>query len=81
MILFVVFLLALFLYGLVSRRLERTAVTGPMVFTTIGMAAVFLLPDSPSSEEGRRAFLHVAEIGLVLLLFADAARTDLGLLR
>jgi NhaP-type Na+/H+ or K+/H+ antiporter len=76
-----VFLGVLFLYGLVSARLERTVVTGPMVFTAAGMATAVSLPASPDAESGRHVFLTVAEVGLVLLLFADASRTDLGLLR
>lgn len=81
MTLLAAFLGVLFLYGLVSARLERTVVTGPMVFTAAGMATALSLPASPDVESGRHVFLTVAEVGLVLLLFADASRTDLGLLR
>ena len=37
MIPLLVFLGVLFVYGLASRRLERTVVTAPMVFTMAGM--------------------------------------------
>lgn len=76
----VLFVSLLFLYSLVSRRLERTVVTAPIVFTMAGMLML------PALEHVRRAgvnagvFLHVAEIGLVLLLFTDASRTNLQVL-
>jgi sodium/hydrogen antiporter len=70
-----------FLYSLVSRRLQGTVVTAPMVFTAAGMAMVPLLPQILSAGANAAVFLHLAELGLVLLLFTDASRTDLHLLR
>ncbi len=64
----------LFLYSLVSARLSARAITAPMVFVAAG---VLLGPDvlglfefNLDSETG----LIVAEITLVIVLFADAAR-------
>ena len=63
------------------RRLEKTIVTAPILFTAVGM----LIPLIPQLRDwnliGRQSFLVVAEIGLVLLLFTDASRTDLGVLK
>ena len=63
-------------YALVSRRLELSAISAPMVFVAAGIVAG---PDALGLVEidatGGTAF-HVAEITLALLLFADAARID-----
>ncbi len=71
----------LFAYSLVSRRLDRWAITAPMVFVTAGILLgpdVFDLTDLElTSETG----LLVAELALVIVLFADAARIDLMALR
>lgn len=77
----VTFLVLVFLYGLVSRRLERTLLTGPIVFTIGGALIYAVLPTVRAGGTDIGAFRHAAEIGLVLLLFTDASRTDLRLLR
>lgn len=71
----------LFVYSLVSRRLDRMAISAPMVFVAAGMV---LGPDvlgvidlALTSETG----LLLAEAALVIVLFADAARIDLRALR
>ena len=84
--LLILFVLLVLGYGLFSRRLERTVVTAPLLFTAvgfllfIGLKAMNSLPWLPTREEGADFFLHVAEVGLVLLLFTDASRTDCRLL-
>ena len=61
-------------------------VTAPILFTAAGMLAYHWLsvlqsmPWLPNRENGAGYFLQVAEVGLVLLLFADASRTDCRLL-
>jgi NhaP-type Na+/H+ or K+/H+ antiporter len=81
MTLIAIFIVLVFLHSLVSRRLERTVVTAPILFTAAGMLALFFLKEFPDHESGRKVFLHLAEVGLVLLLFTDANRTDLGVLK
>jgi NhaP-type Na+/H+ or K+/H+ antiporter len=76
-----IFVVLLFLYSLASRRLEATVLTAPILFTTAGLAAWFLVPDPSGAQRDSSVFLHLAEIGLVLLLFSDAAKTDLEVLR
>jgi NhaP-type Na+/H+ or K+/H+ antiporter len=71
----------LFLYGLVSAWVERTMLTAPIVFTLAGMGVFPLFPAIGYGEEHREALLRIAELGLVLLLFTDASRTDLRVLR
>ena len=75
------FFVLLFAFSLVSRRLEGTIVTAPMVFTTAGMLMFPALPWIMSAGFNKNVFLRLAEIGLVLLLFTDASRTELDTLR
>ena len=77
----VVFASLLFLYSLVSRRLERTIVTAPIVFAAAGMLTYLISPEILGASGKTGVFLQLAEVGLVLLLFTDASRTDLGVLR
>ncbi len=71
----------LFSYSLVSRRLDRMAVSAPMVFVAAGMllgpSALDVIDLELTGETG----LLVAEAALVIVLFADAARIDLRALR
>jgi len=68
------FVVMVFLYSLVSRRVEKTWLTAPILF----MAAGMLLGGSPAVTGGlaldRTGLLLVAELGLVMLLFTDASR-------
>jgi NhaP-type Na+/H+ or K+/H+ antiporter len=76
-----IFVSLFFIYALLSRRLSETPLTAPILFTAAGMVI------SPAFVHVARAgvtptvFLRVAELGLVLLLFTDASRTDLNVLR
>jgi NhaP-type Na+/H+ or K+/H+ antiporter len=76
-----VFVALLFFYSLVSGRLERTIVTAPIVFAAAGMLVGSASPVLLGTAFDADAFLRLAEIGLVLLLFTDASRTDLNVLR
>ena len=77
--LLVIFICLLFLFSLVSGRLEKTVVTAPIIFTLAGIV-VFPAIGTIESQLDTKAFLNLAEIGLVLLLFTDASRTDLKVL-
>lgn len=76
----VLFIILLFLFSLVSGRMKRTVFTGPMVFTLAGMVVGSQWSASTKPVDAG-TFLAMAEVGLVLLLFTDASRTDLNLLR
>jgi NhaP-type Na+/H+ or K+/H+ antiporter len=68
-------------YALVSRRLETTPITGPMVFVGFGLligSGGLGIVDIGMNEGAVRT---LAEATLVLLLFTDAIRIDLGRLR
>lgn len=74
--LLVIFISLLFLLSLVSGRLEKTVITAPILFTLAGII-VFPTIGLARTDVDSKTFLHLAEIGLVLLLFTDASRTDL----
>ena len=76
-----VFILLLLLYCLVSCRLDRTVITAPILFTTAGLLICLLPPELSALELERKELLHIAEVGLVMLLFTDAAHINLGVLR
>jgi NhaP-type Na+/H+ or K+/H+ antiporter len=77
----VVLAVIVFAYGLVSRRLETTPITGPIVFVGAGLALGAF--DVVGFEEGMAAgaVRVLAEATLVLVLFTDAIRIDLARLR
>jgi len=75
------FLLLLFLYSLASGWLQRTIVTAPIVFTIAGMLMFPALQGILRAGFTANAALHLAEVGLVMLLFTDASRTELNVLR
>jgi len=81
MSLLAIFVGLVFLYSLVSARLERTLLTAPMVFTAAGMGVLLLMEELRKQGVNATVFLRIAEAGLVLLLFTDASRTDLRVLR
>jgi sodium/hydrogen antiporter len=73
--------LAVGCYALVSRRLAGTWVTGPLVFTLVGLVVgvegLDILSVGPSID----GIKLVAEVTLALVLFSDASRLDLTRLR
>ncbi|HUV92557.1 MAG TPA: cation:proton antiporter [Anaerolineales bacterium] len=77
MIISAVFLLLIFIIGLISRRLERTVITGPMIFTIAGMLLFFAAPVIVEKERHTETILLISEIALVLVLFTDATRIGL----
>jgi sodium/hydrogen antiporter len=68
-------------YSLVSRRLELSAVSAPMVFVAAGIVTGPDVLDLVELDATHGTAFHVAEITLALLLFSDAARIDLRSLR
>ena len=67
-----------FAFGLVSRRLEGTVLTAPLVFVAAG---VILGPAGLGIAEFAldvHSVLLLGEIALAIVLFTDAARTDLS---
>lgn len=60
-------------YGFISKRAERSVITAPMVFVTVGILVSFL--DFELLKEGAKAgYVKVlAELTLMLVLFIDAS--------
>ncbi|MCP4421601.1 MAG: sodium:proton exchanger, partial [Chloroflexi bacterium] len=80
MLAFGVFLILLFFISLLSRRLERTIITAPIVFTLGGMILVWTQLVDPERVAGSHTTLLLGEITLVMLLFTDATRIKIGAL-
>jgi NhaP-type Na+/H+ or K+/H+ antiporter len=68
-------------YGLVSGRLEGTPVTPPMLFVGFGLVAGPAALGLVELDLHNVAVRVLAEATLVLVLFTDAARIDLRVLR
>jgi len=81
MVLFAAFISLVFLYSLVSRRLERSVLTAPMLFTAAG-ALLTALPEVRSELAiDQKSLLLIAELGLVTTLFTDASRVSPRMLK
>ena len=81
MVLMTAFVVLVFLYSLVSQRLQRTVVTAPMLFTAAGAALILLPAAARELVLDRKALLLVAELGLVMTLFTDASRVSPSFLK
>ena len=79
MTLLLVFILLVFCHTLVSNRIERANLTAPIIFTGAGILALLVLPapELRDQQANIEVLKKIAEVGLVLLLFTDASRTNL----
>ena len=62
----------LFAYGLVSKLLDRTIITGPIVFTLGGLILAFSLPSQHHLGFDLKVFTILGKLALALVLFTDA---------
>ena len=76
-----VFIIIIFVYGILSKKIDSIGLTAPIIFTVGGVFTVFLNPDAAHPDGTIEQFLFLSEMGLVLLLFAEACKTDLKLLK
>src|SRR5664279_2925074 len=76
-----IFVSLLFVYVLLSGRASQTPITAPILFTAAGMVMSPTWMHVAAAGVSANVFLRIAELGLVLLLFTDASRTDLTVLR
>lgn len=82
MIQILIFLILVFLYSLISKRVEKSIITGPMVFTLAGIGAYFVAPAISAHFPGISSILNIAnptiliigELTLAVILFSDATR-------
>ncbi|WP_194867506.1 cation:proton antiporter [Pseudoalteromonas sp. PPB1] len=73
--------LAIFLYSIIIRQLQRAEFTGPMWFVLFGCALGWYFQDSLALKVGTlREFLPLVELILAIFLFSDAAKTRLRVL-
>ena len=71
----------LLLYSLVSGRLQGTVITAPLVFIIFGFVVGEGWLEIVKIDISHSAVHFIAELTLILVLFADAARIDLKKLR
>jgi NhaP-type Na+/H+ or K+/H+ antiporter len=81
MILFLVFVFLVFLYSLFSKRLEKTVITAPILFCAAGMLIYFYNPVKEEIAFDMKTLLTIAEVGLVMTLFTDAANVNRDILK
>jgi NhaP-type Na+/H+ or K+/H+ antiporter len=81
MIEFIYFLVIVFLFSLISKRLDNLPITPQMIFIVAGMllGSGFLGVVNLNSDPG--IVLFIAEITLVLVLFSDASKININDLR
>ncbi len=68
-------------YIFFAGRIERTSISGPMIFITFGLLIGPLGFDLISLEATPDLLRTLAELTLALVLFTDAAAADLGVLK
>ncbi|HUU71479.1 MAG TPA: sodium:proton antiporter [Burkholderiales bacterium] len=73
--------LALVAYGLVSKKVDGSILTGPLLFSVFGFVAGPALFGIVPLHISNEAVHLLAEVTLILVLFSDAANIDLGQLR
>jgi len=73
--------LFIFIYSLVAGRVERSVISGPMVFVTVGFLlgpfGLNWLKGDATSDDLRT----LADLTLALILFIDAANADMSILK
>ena len=68
-------------FGLISGRLQKTVITPPMMFVLFGLLIGPTLFGVMDAEIENDVINFIAEITLIVILFTDASRIDLKLLR
>ena len=77
MVIITFFIILIFFFTLVSKRIEKTILTAPIIFTVTGMVIYLAIPRVAELEIHSETILLIAELTLALLLFTDAIRIDL----
>ena len=78
---FSIFVLLIFIYSLVSRELDRTVITAPMIFAAAGFIVNFFPMIQREITTDMNSLLLLAELGLVMTLFTDATHINLKILK
>jgi NhaP-type Na+/H+ or K+/H+ antiporter len=77
----VIFAVFIFIYSAIAGGVERTWISGAIIFTAFGILIGPIGLDLISFEVDREAIKTLAELTLALVLFTDAAGADMGVLR
>jgi len=72
------YIVLVFFFSLVSKGIEKTIFTGPIIFTSAGIILYYASPGIAELELHNETILLIAELTLALLLFTDASRIALG---
>jgi NhaP-type Na+/H+ or K+/H+ antiporter len=70
-----------FLYSITSKGLERTPISGAILYTAFGLALGPLGLGLLDLDVGKEGLSKLAELTLALVLFTDAANANLGVLK
>lgn len=73
--------LFIFLYSLVAGRIERSAISGPMVFVVAGLLMGPFGFGWLKGDAGSAELRTLADLTLALILFIDAANADMSILK
>jgi NhaP-type Na+/H+ or K+/H+ antiporter len=77
----VLFVLLVYVYSLLSRRLEGTILTIPLVFTLAGILIFLVAPGQVRRDVESPVWLILAEVTYAIVLFNGATHANLGVLR
>ena len=80
MLTIVAFILLVYMYSLLSKRLEGTVLTIPVVFAVAGIALILVAPGAVGRELRATGWLILAEITYAIVLFNGATRVNLRVL-
>lgn len=70
-----------FLFSLISKRIEGTIITPPILFTLAGLFLSIIVPQMTGASFTEGTVHFIAEITLVLILAADASQISISELR
>ena len=76
-----IFALFVFCYSLVAGRVERTVISGPIIFVVSGLLMGPLVLGWFDGDVSRDELRLIADLTLALILFIDAANADLTVLK
>lgn len=71
----------IFIYSLIAGRIDRSSISGPIIFVTIGFLMGPLVLGWFAGDESRSDLRFLADLTLAVFLFADAANANLATLR
>ena len=77
----VIFAVFILIYSTVAGAVERTWISGAIIFTAFGLLIDPVGLDLISFKADREAIRTLAELTLALVLFTDAAGADMSVLR